>query len=243
MDEKNYNIYEADSINAEEKKLFIRKLFDSITGSYDLLNRLLSMGIDVGWRKKMTGISGPLKNKKAADICCGTGDISLMLHKKGADTVSVDFSKNMLKRGVKKKSIRGLPIKADACKMPFKDASFDIAATAFGIRNIPDIGNFIDETNRMLKPGGKLLILELSRPKKKAVRFFYRFYLKNVIPLLGGIISGRKSAYNYLAGTVSTFIDPETLAKMLEEKKFTDLKVFPQTFGIATITICRKKFS
>ncbi len=242
MEMENYNSYKIDNRNAEKKKRFIKKLFDSITGPYDILNRLLSMGIDVVWRKKMIKISGPLKNKKTLDICCGTGDVSLMLHKNGAKTFSVDFSENMLKRGLEKKAIKGFPIASDACRMPFKRDSFDMATIAFGIRNIPDIDNFIGEANRTLKPGGKLVILELSMPGKKIVKFFYSFYLKKAVPFLGGIISGKKSAYNYLAGTISTFIGPQTLVKMLEQKKFKGAKIFPQTFGVATIIICEKDF-
>ena len=243
MGDSNYSKYEIDNDNAQDKKRFIRNMFDSITGPYDLLNRVLSMGIDVGWRRNMIKIAGPLKDKKALDICCGTGDVSALLHKKGADVTSLDFSENMLRLGLKKQAIQGAPIAADASKMPFAPSSFDAATIAFGIRNVPDMDCFMDEAARVLKPGGRLVILELTRPANRLIYFFHSIYLQKIMPFVGGMISGKKSAYDYLAGTISTFVDPKTLQKMLEEKTFENVAIFPQTFGVATLIVCQRPLS
>ena len=239
-DDSHYNRYEIDNDNAQDKKRFIRNLFDSISGPYDLLNRALSMGVDQGWRRGLIRLAGPLKGKKALDICCGTGDVSALLHKKGARVASLDFSENMLRLGVKKRAIKGCAIGGDASRLPLKSSSVDVASIAFGIRNIPDIGGFMDEAMRVLTPGGRLVILELTRPKNRAVHFFYSIYLQKIIPFVGGMVSGKKSAYDYLAGTISTFIDAGALAKMLEQNGFKHMAIFPRTFGVATLMVCEK---
>jgi demethylmenaquinone methyltransferase / 2-methoxy-6-polyprenyl-1,4-benzoquinol methylase len=232
--------HQIDNVNPEKRKRYIRGMFDSITPSYDRVNRVLSLGIDAGWRKNLVRAAGPLKHKKTLDICCGSGAVSALLHQEGARVTGLDFSQNMLKKGLEKGWIPGDAAAADACAMPFEDGVFDAAFIAFGIRNIPDLDPFMDEAGRVLKPGGKLAILELSRPKNKIAAFFHSLYLKKIVPLAGGMISGEKSAYDYLAGTISTFMDPETLMRMFKEKKFTDRGVFPQTLGATFVMVCEK---
>ncbi len=238
MDDYTYKI---DNQNPEEKKRFVRDLFDSIVPTYDLLNHLLSLGTDILWRKNIFHHIKPVQNKKAIDLCCGTGDLSLLLHKKGAQTVSLDFSMNMLERGLEKKAIKGFPVSADASCLPFQDNSFSSATIAFGIRNIPDIDNFIKETFRVLETNGELAILELVRPENSIVRFLYSFYLGRLLPFIGGIISGRKTAYAYLSKTIETFVDPEALKIMLEKHGFSKVSIFPQTFGVASIIVSQKE--
>lgn len=235
--------YEIDNRNPEEKKRFIQDLFDSIVPTYDLLNHVLSMGTDVLWRRNIFKHINSVGNRKAIDLCCGTGDLSLLLHKKGAKVVSLDFSMNMLQRGIRKKALKGYPISADASLIPFKDNTFSTATIAFGIRNIPDIDNFIKDAFRVLAPGGQLAILELVRPKNKMVRVFYSFYLHKLLPFIGGIISGEKLAYNYLSKTIATFIDQPELKRMLEKYGFSKVTFHPQTFGVATIIVCEKNIS
>ncbi len=232
--------YEINNKTPEEKKLFIQNLFDSIVPTYDLLNHVLSMGTDIIWRKNIFRHINSLKDKKAIDLCCGTGDLSLLLHKKGAEIVSLDFSMKMLQRGIQKKALKGYPVSADASLIPFRDNTFSAATIAFGIRNIPDIDNFIKDAFRVLAPGGQLAILELVRPENIIVRVFYSFYLHKLLPFIGGIISGQKLAYNYLSKTISTFIDQPELKKMLLKYGFHKVTFHPQTFGVATIIVCEK---
>ncbi len=230
-------------VKSDEKKLFIRNLFDSIVPTYDLVNHVLSMGTDIIWRKNIFKYIMDVSKKSVIDLCCGTGDLSLLLQKREAKVVSLDFSMNMLERGISKKSIKGYPVSADACFIPFMNNTFSVAAIAFGIRNIPDIDNFIKDVFRILTPGGQLAILELVRPEKKIVRYLYSFYLNTVLPFIGGAISGRKTAYNYLSKTIATFIDQPALKIMLNKHGFNKVTFYPQTFGVATIIVCEKDVS
>jgi demethylmenaquinone methyltransferase / 2-methoxy-6-polyprenyl-1,4-benzoquinol methylase len=233
--------YELNNKDPENRKRFIKNMFDSIVPSYDKLNHILSFGIDRLWRKRIFKVIYPVSDSWAIDLCCGTGDLSLLLTKNGAKTVSLDFSIEMLKRGRQKKSITGYCIAADACRIPFSDNTFRTATIAFGIRNIPDLDNFIKEVHRVLVPGGELVILEFSRPSGKIVKILYTVYLGIILPLIGAVISGKYYAYRYLAKTIKTFVDPVDLQKMIEKYGFPNINIYPQTFGSAAITVCRKK--
>ena len=230
--------YEVNNESPQERKRFIRKLFDSIVPTYDLLNHLLSFGSDGRWRKDLVKKTDVQKGELVIDLCCGTGDVSRLLSERGAKTVSLDFSLEMLRRGVKKKALAGDSIMGDACTLPFKSDTFDAATIAFGIRNLPDLDRFMQEVHRILKPGGKLTILELVRPESNVVRVFYSFYLRNVLPIIGGIMSGKLFAYRYLSGTIATFVHPVTLQEMLENHGFGSISHSPKTIGVATIIVC-----
>jgi demethylmenaquinone methyltransferase/2-methoxy-6-polyprenyl-1,4-benzoquinol methylase len=141
--------YELNNKDPEDKKRFIRNLFDDIVPTYDLLNHMLSFGTDKLWRRRIFRHVRPAKERRALDLCCGTGDLSLLLHRHGANTVSLDFSLNMLGRGKARNALPGNCVAADASRLPFADASFGLATIAFGIRNIPDLNIFIDEVNRV----------------------------------------------------------------------------------------------
>jgi len=215
-------------------------MFDSIVPTYDLLNRVLSGGIDNFWRRDIVRLIDGAASKRILDICCGTGDLSRQLVKRGGELFSLDFSFNMLKKGVEKGWLSGTNISADAGKLPFKNQSFDFLTIAFGIRNIPDVDVFLSESLRVLKPGGKLLILELTRPDNVFVRFFYNLYLTKILPFVGGVLSGRREAYGYLAGSISTFLDRDTLMERIGMAGFESAVYKKKTFGAATIYICRK---
>lgn len=234
-------VYKADNENPEERKQFIRKLFDSIVPTYDLLNHLLSLGSDVRWRRDLVRKTGAGKDGLVIDLCCGTGDVSKLLSEHGARTVSLDFSLQMLQRGIEKRALVGDAVMADASILPFQNDTFDAATIAFGIRNIPDLDRFMQEVHRILKQGGKLTILELIRPERKIVRVLYSFYLRKMLPIIGGIISRKPMAYRYLSGTISTFVCPLTIQEMLEKHGFTSVSHFPKTFGVATVMVCSKE--
>ncbi len=207
---------------------------------YDLLNRLLSAGIDRSWRKFLINRVGDLSNSAALDLCCGTGDLSLLLWQKGADLVSLDFSLAMLRQGMKKRRLRGDVVAADASSLPFRDSSFQLLTIAFGIRNIPDVDRFMAEALRVLAPGGRLMILELTRPAGRFVRLAYGAYLRFLLPLAGGLVSGKWTAYRYLARTIETFLDPVDLAHRLKGAGFARCERHERTFGVATIIDCKK---
>lgn len=227
--------YQSDNKNPGERKRFIQKLFDSIAPTYDMLNRSLSLGIDMLWRKSLRKYI--MEDKLLLDACCGTGDLTHVLSKKVSSIVSLDFSVEMLIKGKKQGWLKKNMIAGDASILPCKDNSFHYVTIAFGIRNIPDIDNFLRECSRVLRPGGALIILELTRPKNRIVRFFYNFYLEKVIPFIGGKISGKTEAYQYLSKTIATFIDPVDLKTKLESYNFTSVSVKRKTFGIASVIV------
>ncbi len=232
--------YEIDNSAPEAKKRFIRKMFTSIVPSYDALNRILSLGIDTLWRHSAIRSLGDIKGKLALDLCCGTGDLSKILDKKGARVVSLDFCHAMIEKGMEKNNLGGCSVVADASVLPFASDTFDVITIAFGIRNIPDLDNFIAETRRVLKPGGSLAILELTRPERRITGFFYGIYLTRFLPFIGWMISGRRVAYRYLSATISTFIDPDMLEKRFAECGFSETGHSHRTFGVATILKCYK---
>lgn len=233
--------YEIDNVNPAEKKRFIKKMFDSISPSYDSLNGILSLGIDSLWRRSAVRSLGDIEGSLVLDLCCGTGEMTGLLRKKGARVVSADFSAAMIARGIASSNIGNGAVVADACSLPFKDASFDALTIAFGVRNIPDIDHFIAEARRVLKLGGVLEILELTRPRTAVMGFLYRIYLSRLIPILGGIISGRRIAYRYLSKTISTFIEPGGLAALLSRHGFITEHRRRHTFGVATTILCRRE--
>ncbi len=235
--------YELNDSSPQERKRFIRRTFDSIAGTYDILNRILSFGVDISWRRFAVGLLGDITGRKALDICCGTGDFTDLLSKKGASVVSLDFSLEMLDRGIASGRIADYPVAADATRLPFKGNRFDAAVIAFGVRNIPDLNVFIDECFRVLRQGGDLVIVELTRPGNIIMRAAYRAYLFIGIPVIGGLVSGKLTAYRYLSKTIASFIDPENLGRMLERGGFTGVGIHRKFFGVATVIRCRKEES
>jgi len=233
--------YELDNKNPEDKKRFIKNLFNDIVPTYDLLNHLLSFGTDKLWRRRIFRHISSVKDSNALDLCCGTGDLSLLLYRHGSRTVSLDFSLNMLGRGKQRNTLQGDCVAADASKLPFADRTFRTATIAFGIRNIPDLNNFIGDVHRVLERGGEFAILELVRPRNRFIKAVYSIYLNKMLPFIGGIVSGKRIAYKYLSNTIRTFVDPYDLKPMLEQGGFSNVRIYPQTFGVAAIIVCEKE--
>lgn len=232
--------YELNNANPAERKHFIRRMFDSIVPTYDLLNRMLSMGIDRSWRRFLISLMGDLSRRSVLDMCCGTGDLSNQIRKAGADLYSLDFSLPMIVKGRKKGWLGRQNVAADASVLPFKRGRFNYLTISFGIRNIPDLDNFIEESFAVLKPGGSLIILELTRPDGFFVSLLYNFYLRVLLPVVGGIVSGKITAYRYLSKTIATFVDPHDLASRIKSHGFAGVDIYRKTFGIATILVCWK---
>lgn len=223
------------------KKEQVEQMFDNISGKYDELNHILSMGIDVGWRKKVVKIIKNQKPKTVLDIATGTGDLAIMMAKAtDAKITGFDLSAGMLEVGRKKIVELNLEnriemIQGDAEKMPFDDNSFDCITVAFGVRNFENLKKGLDEIYRVLKPGGKFVILEFSQPQSFPMKQLYGFYSKNILPIIGKKISKDKSAYTYLPESVKAFPYGEEMKKILKSSNFiktTDKKL---TFGISSI--------
>lgn len=233
--------YRVDDREPGLRKEKIKGMFDDIVPTYDLLNRILSLGIDRGWRKRVVRNAGSLNGRPVLDVCCGTGDLSNSLGNAGAKVFSLDFSHAMLKTGKTRGWLGSGAVAADAAHLPFRSGSFALLTIAFGIRNIPDINVFMAEARRVLVPGGMLQILELTRPSGFLMKMAYKIYLGLILPLVGGLVSGKRDAYRYLAGTIATFLDPDELAVMLKDAGFPSVRVEKQTGGIATIFIAERE--
>ncbi len=232
--------YQLNNENPEGRKRSIRGMFDAIVPTYDLLNHVLSFGTDLQWRRDLVKKTGAGRGSRVIDLCCGSGDVSRLLAGRGLETVSLDFSGEMLKLGIKKKALADAAVLGDACRLPFAAGSFAAATIAFGIRNIPDLDRFMEEVSRVLRPGGTLAILELVRPENRVVRAGYSFYLRRLLPVIGGLVSGKPAAYRYLSGTIATFVHPLVVKEMLEKHGFGSVTIFPRTLGVAAIMTCRK---
>jgi demethylmenaquinone methyltransferase / 2-methoxy-6-polyprenyl-1,4-benzoquinol methylase len=223
------------------KKEQVTKMFDTISGDYDGLNRVISFGIDVKWRKRVVKMVSKTNPKAILDIATGTGDLAIALAKTNAEKITgLDISSGMLDIGKQKIKKKGLETKitmtlGDSENMPFEDNTFDAITVAFGIRNFETLEIGLKEILRVLKPNGTFVILETSMPTKSPYIQGYKFYTKNILPLIGKVFSKDKSAYKYLCESASIFPYGEALNNILREIGFINVKDFPQTFGVATI--------
>ncbi len=225
----------------------IDKLFDRIAKRYDLLNRLLSFRQDVVWRKKLGHYLPQKKDIRLLDLATGTADILITLTKTRPEismAMGMDFSKKMLqlakyKAGFQKQSKYHFSL-ADAQRIPLPACSIDAITMGFGIRNVKEPAHCLSEGLRILKPGGRFLILEFSLPASALVRALYLFYFRAVLPHIGGLISGEPHAYRYLNQTVETFPYGKSFCNLMQKTGFSNITCIPMTFGIATIYIGEK---
>jgi len=225
----------------EEKSKKIQRMFDGIAERYDLLNRLLSFRRDVAWRKKAIELLEVKENHKILDLACGTGDMigELKRQTKNTDIIGADFSKNMLFKA-KSKQPDTMLLAGDAHHLPFKPGSFDRVMIAFGFRNVTDKHKGLEELFRIMKPGGRLCILEFSQPEGFLFSRLYSLYFTKILPFLGGLISGNRKAYEYLPDSVYKFPPKNEYEKMIIESGFKSVQFNPMTFGICDATICFK---
>lgn len=219
------------------------KMFDRIAFRYDLLNRLLSFRQDVGWRKFMAQRLPDGENLRVLDLATGTCDVLLGLYRQSGRIgrgVGLDMSANMLRLGRDKLKRQNLDrhlslMRADAATIAIRDDSFDAATIAFGIRNVPDVPKALRDIRRILKPNGRALILEFSLPSNPVFRALYLFYFRRVLPTVGGIVSGDRSAYQYLNRSVEQFPYGESFCELLRDAGYRNVAATPLSFGIATL--------
>jgi demethylmenaquinone methyltransferase/2-methoxy-6-polyprenyl-1,4-benzoquinol methylase len=233
----------------DKRESRIRGMFAEIAPTYDLLNHLLSLNIDKLWRRRVTKLVPCTEGGPILDLCTGTGDLAFEYDRAcGGKTpiVGADFCAEMLVRSLRKSVKRGTGeriqfIEADAQRLPFADATFEIAAVAFGLRNVTDTEKGIAEMVRVLKPGGRLAILEFSKPRHWFFGRMYRFYFRFMLPFVGQALSrSRQSAYRYLPESVLEFPDGEALADRLRGHGLTEVWHKAFTFGIATLYVGRR---
>ena len=219
----------------------IQDMFNSVAPRYDFLNRLLSAGFDKYWRKTAVDELGPAANRLFLDVATGTADIALELALQNpSGIIGIDFSSAMLQLGNRKVKVRKqqsiirlLPGTAE--NLPLKSNSFDGAISAFGARNFDDINLGIHEIHRILKPGGKIVILEFSFPQNGFMQWIYRLYFEKILPVMGRFISGHESAYSYLPDSVEGFPKGEAFSSLLKQAGFESVSFKGLTFGITTI--------
>ena len=229
------------------KKEQVTKMFDTISKEYDGLNRVISFGIDVKWRKKVVDLIAATHPKTILDIATGTGDLAIQLvETKATKIIGLDISEGMLEVGRKKIANQNLSnaiemVVGDSENLPFEDNSFDAITVAFGVRNFENLEKGLSEILRVLKPNGIFIILETSVPTKTPYKQGYTFYTKNVLPLIGRLFSKDKSAYSYLCESASVFPYGEALNNILRKIGFTNATALPQTFGVATIYMSSKQ--
>jgi demethylmenaquinone methyltransferase/2-methoxy-6-polyprenyl-1,4-benzoquinol methylase len=221
-------------------------MFDRIAPRYDLLNRLLSAGIDRRWRRAAADALGLGGEARVLDLCTGTGDLLVEALGRGPRRhgVGIDLSEQMLVRGVAKLRRRGFSPRAamaagDGERLPLRDRRFDGALVSFGIRNIGRPGEALREIHRVLGPGGRLVILEFAMPTG-LLGTLYRFYFGRVLPRIGGLVSGDPSAYAYLPASVERFLAPEELGQLMREAGFEGVSFRPLTGGVAYLHCGRK---
>lgn len=228
------------------KKEQVAKMFDTISKNYDGLNRVISLGVDVKWRKKVVQIVGKNHPKQILDIATGTGDLALMMAKLNPNKiVGLDISSGMLAVGKDKIAKANLSEKiemivGDSEDMPFKDHTFDAITVSFGVRNFANLEKGIQEIARVLKPTGVLVILETSNPTKFPFKQGYKLYTNMILPIIGKLFSKDKVAYSYLSESANSFPFGTAFGNILEKNGFTNTTYKPVTFGVATIYTARK---
>ena len=223
------------------KKEQVTEMFDKVSSNYDFLNRLLTFGIDISWRKNVVQLVMDNKAKKVLDIATGTGDLAIMMAKEGIDEVTgLDISIGMLDIGKKKVKDQGLEGKVDMIigdseNLPFKNETFDAITVAFGVRNFENLELGLKEIFRVLKKTGVFVVLETSQPASFPVKQGFQFYSKYIIPNVGKLFSKDKKAYDYLPESAAAFPYGDEFNNILLKTGFNTSKVYPQTFGVATI--------
>ena len=225
----------------EGKKTQVRNMFNGIAQNYDALNRVISFGIDISWRKKVVALIEATNPKNVLDIATGTGDLAIHLAETRAEKIiGLDLSPGMLSVGIEKVAQKNLSHKIDMIigdseALPFETGSIDAVTVAFGVRNFENLALGLSEILRVLKPKGTLVILETSVPEKTPFKQGYGLYTKNLLPLIGRLFSKDKSAYSYLSESAAQFPYGISFNNILKEIGFTTVVHHPQTFGLATI--------
>lgn len=241
---KNVTPYKDSTLSKKDQ---VASMFDTISGNYDNLNRVISFGIDVKWREKVLQMVAGTHPKKILDIATGTGDLAILMAKTEAENIiGLDISIGMLEVGKQKILHKNLDkriemVLGDSENMPFDDNYFDAITVAFGVRNFENLEKGLTEILRVLKPNGIFVILETSIPEKTPYKQGYVFYSKNILPIIGKLFSKDNAAYGYLSESAAAFPYGEALNNILKKIGFIDVIAMPQTFGVATIYSASKK--
>jgi demethylmenaquinone methyltransferase/2-methoxy-6-polyprenyl-1,4-benzoquinol methylase len=228
------------------KKKQVEQMFDKISGNYDGLNRVISMGTDVSWRKKVIALVKAEQPKAVLDIATGTGDLAIQMTEiKAKKIVGLDLSEGMLQVARKKIAAKNLTekvemIQGDSEDLPFEENSFDAITVAFGVRNFENLEKGLSEIHRVLKPGGIFVVLETSVPTRFPFKQGYKLYSGSILPLIGRVFSKDREAYLYLSKSAAAFPYGDAFNNILKKTGFINVANKPQTFGVATIYTASK---
>jgi demethylmenaquinone methyltransferase/2-methoxy-6-polyprenyl-1,4-benzoquinol methylase len=227
------------------KREQVERMFDNISPSYDLLNRLFSLGVDQGWRRKVMRLVAREPVQHLLDVATGTADLAILASKRVPKVTGVDISEGMLSHGRTKVARRGLTERvmlkrADSAELPFAEGTFEAVTVAFGVRNFEELEKGIGEMRRVLTPNGRLFVLEFSKPRNSLLGGLFRFYFHRVMPFVGRLISKDKAAYTYLPKSVDAFPEGGDFLRIMQATGLKDCEARPLTGGIATLYIGRK---
>ena len=227
------------------KREQVERMFDAISPKYDLLNRVFSLGIDQGWRRKVMRLVAREPVEHLLDVATGTADLAILASKRVPRVTGVDISEGMLSHGRTKVAKRGLQQRvvlqqADSAALPFAEATFDAVTVAFGVRNFEELERGIAEMRRVLKPNGRLFVLEFSKPRSTPFRQLFRLYFHRVMPFFGKLVSKDKAAYTYLPKSVDAFPEGPEFVRIMERTGLRECSAEPLTGGIATLYVGRK---
>ena len=225
----------------------IATMFDAIAPRYDLLNHVLSAGMDRGWRDRAVDALSLSSGARVLDLCTGTGDLAIAIVRRtnGATVVGVDFAGEMLRLARTKVSGASLDgrirlVRGDATHIPLPDSSCDAATIAFGIRNVAEPQRALAELARVIKPGGRLAILEFGEPRIPGIRTLYAWYFRYLLPFVGRLVSKHRSAYTYLPASVGAFPPPSEFSSILGATGFSQVQAVPLTFGIVYLYVAQR---
>ena len=236
------------TISDTQRVGMVKEIFSTITGKYDFLNHLLSLRRDIAWRRFAIKKMVFFKTNMFLDIACGTGDLSInaCLKHRHIKAFGVDFVFPMVRAGkgkVEKKGLSGQVsfMQGNALRLPFHDNTFDVTGMAFGIRNIPDRTEALQEMLRVTAPGGQIMILEMTFIENRFFKLFYYIYLNYLLPLMAKVFSKNAAAYYYLADSIMNFPSPDAFAKIMQDTGMSEVKIYPLTFGITCLYVGKKQ--
>lgn len=220
----------------------VRRMFSEIAPTYDLLNSALSLGLDARWRREAARVAVANQPEQVLDVATGTGKLAFAVKRArpSAQVTGVDFSDEMLTEARRAAEREGLDVRfgaADGTALPFPDAAFDAVTIGYGLRNFADVSAGLREFHRVLAPGGRLVVLEFPPPPGGIVGAAFRLYFERLLPLVGGVVSGRRGAYAYLPRSVNAFLGPEQLAQRMSEVGFVQVRYRMQTLGVSALHV------
>jgi demethylmenaquinone methyltransferase/2-methoxy-6-polyprenyl-1,4-benzoquinol methylase len=225
-------------LKGRERAAYVRQMFGQIAPRYDLMNRLMTGGRDVAWRRLVIAEAHLPPGGRLLDIATGTGDIALEALRRDGDlnAIGADFSLEMMRRGRAKPGTERLRwLGADTLTLPFPDETFDAVTSGFMLRNVIDVPRSLAEQRRVIKHGGRMVCLEISRPPRNLLLPFYRFYFHRIVPFVGGLVSGNRGAYTYLPQSADEFLSPEELADLMRQAGWREVRYRKLMMGTVAI--------